>query len=113
MKIRLDSIQSSDSRRSDRLDDGEVVEHQIRLDINGASRSFRVSLRARVMPDFDASTLYGDPLLEELLRFRPAALATLYRCVGRYRAGTPPKLPLVLVDTDEIPDCPPLNLPLP
>lgn len=100
MKILLEAIRSNDLRTSDQLDTGEVVEHQVVVGVDGTPRTFQVFLRANVLPSFDASMIYGDPLLEELLRFEPRALSVLYHSVGKHRAGSAPALPLVLVDSD-------------
>lgn len=101
MKILLEAIRSEDQRKSAQLETGEVVEHQVVVGVDGHSRVFRVFLRANVLPSFDASMIYGDPLLEELLRLEPRALSDLYHSVGKHRAGFPPRLPLVLVDSDD------------
>lgn len=104
MKIQLEAIRSDDARTSAQLEKGEVVQHEVIVGVDGASRTFHVFLRANVLPSFDASMIYGDPLLEELLRFEPRALSVLYHSVGKHRAGTTPRLPLVLVDSDDASD---------
>jgi hypothetical protein len=101
MRIQLEAIHSADERTSAQLETGEVVEHQVVVSVDGARRTFLVYLRANVLPSFDASLIHGDPLLEELLRFEPRALAILYRNVGKCRAGAAPVLPLLLVDSDD------------
>ncbi|WP_266219371.1 hypothetical protein [Paraliomyxa miuraensis] len=101
MKILLQAIRSADQRTPEQLETGEVVEQEVVVEVDGTLRTFRVFLRANVLPSFDASMIYGDPLLEELLRFEPRALSTLYRIVGRYRTGSPISLPVTLIDPDE------------
>lgn len=101
MTIRLEAIRSNDTGSSAQLGMGDLVEYEVDLDVDGARRTFRVFSRANVRPGFDASLLYGDPLLEELLRFEPRALSVLYRSVGKHGAGTSVELPLVLVDSDD------------
>jgi hypothetical protein len=104
MKLQLEAIRSEDPRSSTQLEKGEVVEHRVVIGVDGSSRTFSVFLQANVLPSFDASLIYGDPLLEELLRFEPRALSALYHSVGKYRRGVPPSLPLVLVDSDDVAD---------
>lgn len=101
MKLQLEAIRSDDPRISTQLEKGEVVEHRVVIDVDGSPRTFSVFLEANVLPSLDASLVYGDALLEELLRFEPRALSTLYHSVGKYRRGAPPSLPLVLVDSDD------------
>jgi hypothetical protein len=101
MKIQLEAIASDDERTPVQLEAGEVVEHEVIVGIDGTPRTFRVYLQANVKPTFDASMLYGDPLLEELLRFEPRALSILFRSVGKHRSGAAPALPIVLVDSDD------------
>ncbi len=98
MRIRLEHITPDDERATAQLEPGEIVEHQVELDIDGRPRSFTVYLRANVLPDLDASVVYGDELLEELLRFEPAGLSRLYSAVAKHRRGEPSSLPLVLVE---------------
>lgn len=104
MKLLLEAIRSDDPRTSAQLDEGEVVEHQVVIDVDGLRRTFSVFLRANVRPSLDASLIYGDPLLEELLRLEPRALSVLYHSVGRFRRGAAPVLPLMLVDSDDTAD---------
>jgi hypothetical protein len=96
MNVVLESITSADGRDVSELDVGEVVEHEVELRINGAPRSFTVFLHANILEDVDASIVYGDELLEELLRFEPVAVNKLYSAVGRTRRGKVVVLPLVL-----------------
>lgn len=105
MKIRLKQITPDDARATADLDRGEVVEHEVELDVDGQPRSFTVYLRANVLPDLDGSVVYGDELVEELLRFEPAGLSRLYRAVAKRRRGERLSLPLVLVEaeTEETP----------
>jgi hypothetical protein len=102
MKIQLEAIRSDDPRPSALLEQGEIVEHQVVLGVDGTSRTFRVYLRANVLAGFDAGLIHGDPLLEELLRFEPRALSTLYHWIGKHRRGSSPSLPLVLVDSADV-----------
>ena len=104
MKLLLEAIRSDDPRTSAQLENGEVVEHQVVIDVDGLRRTFSVFLRANVRPSLDASLIHGDPLLEELLRFEPRALSVLYHTVGKYRRGAAPALPLVLVDSNDAVD---------
>lgn len=100
MNVVLESIASADERAIGELDVNEVVEHRVELRINGEPRSFTVFLRANILDDVDASIVFGDELLEELLRFNPAALNTLYSAVGRRRRGKEVALPLTLATED-------------
>jgi hypothetical protein len=104
MTIQLVRIDSSDRRVSAELQAGEVVTHEVVVSIDGRSRTFRVYVKAKVLPAFDAVVVYGDELLEELLRFEPAALNALYQAVGKYRRGTSVSLPLILVDSGDAPE---------
>lgn len=97
MTIRLEHIDSSDHRTTDQLHSGEVVDHQVIVSFDGRPRTFSVYLKANVLPGFDASLIHGDELLEEVLRFEPAALSVLYNAVGNYRRRIPVELPMVLV----------------
>jgi hypothetical protein len=99
MEIKLLKIASDDSRLISKLQKDEIVEHKVQLSINSLPRTFTVFLRANVLPQFDASVLYGDELLEELLRFEPAALSTIYKFVGQFRRGHLPLLPHLLVQS--------------
>lgn len=96
MEIKLLKIASDDSRLTSQLQKDEIVEHKVQLSINSLPRTFTVFLRANVLPQFDAGVLYGDERLEELLRFEPAALSTIYKLVGQFRRGNPPLLPHLL-----------------
>ncbi len=96
MNVVLESIASADGRGLHQLEAGEVVEHRVALRINGSPRSFTVFLRANILDDLDASIVYGDELLEELLRFDAQARGTLYSAVGQTRRGKDVALPLVL-----------------
>lgn len=100
MKVILESIRSDDGRATAELARDEIIEHRVELDVDGRRRTFVVFLRAGVLPSIDASLVYGDALLEELLRFEPEALNTLYSIVGKYRRGKATSFPLVLADTD-------------
>jgi hypothetical protein len=82
----------------------DLVECRVDLEVDGQPRAFTVFVRPNVLPEFDASVVYGDPLLEELLRFEPNALNTLYATVGKHRRGATVALPLVLVDTVDLND---------
>jgi len=101
MKIQLESIRSHDKRAVDQLARGEVVEHEVEVTVDGHRRTFVVYFKANVLPSFDAGLLYGDELLEELLRFEPEALSTLYSAVGKHQRGVLASLPLLLVDGDD------------
>ena len=98
MKVVLESIQSDDARRTAELARGEILEHRIALNIDGSLRDFTVFLRANVLADLDASLVYGDELLEELLRFEPRALNRLYSTVGKHTRGIEISLPAVVLD---------------
>lgn len=99
MKVLLESITSTDPRSTAELTRGEIVPHQVSVSVEDlAPRTFSVFVKANVLPGMDASLVYGDALLEELLRFEPAALNRLYSMVGRYRRGLKPSLPVLLVD---------------
>ncbi len=100
MKIRLRQITPDDERVTADLQPGEIVAHEVDLDVDGRPRGFIVYLKADVFPDVDASVVYGDELLEELLRFEPAGLSRLYRAVARRRRGELLLLPLVLVEPE-------------
>ncbi len=104
MKIRLQHITPADQRATPQLATGEIVENEVELDADGQSRTFTVYLKADVLPDVDASIVYGEDLLEELLRFEPAALSKLYRAVAKRRRGEVLALPLVLVEEEPEPD---------
>lgn len=101
MKIRLEQIDSKDRRTTAEFARGEIIEHDVLLSINGRSRAFKVYLKANVLPAFDASLVYGDELVEELLRFQPAALSTLCSLVGQFRRRKDLNLPVILLDDDE------------
>jgi hypothetical protein len=105
MKIRLKHITLDDERATAQLKPGEIVVHEVELDIDGRPRTFSVYLKANVLPGFDASVVYGDELLEELLRFESAGLSRLYQAVAKRRRGELSALPLVLVEAEpeEIP----------
>lgn len=108
MKIRLEHITPDDARTTAQLEPGEIVVHEVELDVDGRPRTFTVYLKANVLPDLDASLVYGDELLEELLRFEPAGLSRLYRAVAKRRRGELLALPLVLVEAQpEGEDIPP------
>jgi hypothetical protein len=100
MRIRLKQITPDDERTTAQLEPGEIVEHAVELDIDGRLCTFTVFLRANVLADLDASVVYGDELLEELLRFEPAGLGRLYRVVAKRRRGDLLDLPLVLVEAE-------------
>ncbi len=100
MKIVLRHITPDDGRSTADLEPGEVVKNEVELDVDGRSRRFSVYLRADVLPDVDASLVYGDKLLEELLRFEPAGLSRLCRAVARHRRGDLQALPLALVEAE-------------
>ncbi len=100
MKICLEHITPDDARATVQLEAGEIVTHEVELEVDGRPRTFTVYLKADVLPDVDASVVYGDELLEELLRFEPAGLSRLYRAVARCRRGERLALPLVLVDAE-------------
>lgn len=101
MKVVLKEIRCDDDRTTSDLAQDEVVEHRVELDVDGRGRTFVVFLRANVLPHLDASVVYGDALLEELLRFEPGALNSLYAAVGRRRRGLVVDLPLLLVDATD------------
>ena len=101
MKIVLKDIRCDDGRTTSDLAQDEIVEHAVALDVDGGHRTFSVFLRANVLPHLDASVVYGDALLEELLRFDPEALNKLYSVVGRQRRGSKVSLPLVLSDSTD------------
>ncbi len=101
MKIVLVNIRSDDGRTTAELAPDEVVKHCVELHLDGRHRTFDVYLRANVLSHLDASVLYGDSLLEELLRFEPEALSKLYATVGKHRRGLEVVLPLVLADTTD------------
>lgn len=98
MRVVLQDVRSDDARTSAELARGEVVEHHVDLQIDGETRTFTVFVRANVLPQLDAGVVYGEALLEELLRFDPGALNELYAAVGRRRRGQSIALPLTLVD---------------
>ena len=100
MKIQLQHIAPDDERLTAQLEPGEVVAHDVKLEIGSRSRTFAVYLKANVLPDIDASVIHGDKLLEELFRFDPAGLSELYRAVARCRRGERLALPLVLVEAE-------------
>ena len=104
MRIRLERIDSKDGRPTSELHTGEVVSHDVVVSVDNHPRRFTVYLRAKVLPGFDASVVYGDRPLEELFRFDSAALNALYAAVGKYRRGESPSMPIVLVDSDGAPD---------
>ncbi len=97
MEIVLKSIESDDARRTAELAQDGVLEHRIVLTIDGRSRDFTVFLRANVLAGLDASLIYGDQLLEELLRYEPRALNKLYSTVGKHRRGASVSLPVVVL----------------
>ncbi len=98
MRIRLKRITPDDERTTAQLEPGEIVAHEVKLDIDGRPRTFTVYLEADILPDLDTSIVYGDELLEELLRFEPAGSSRLYRAVAKLRRGELLTLPLVLVE---------------
>lgn len=100
MKVHLKHITPDDERTTAQLEPGEIVAHEVELDIDGRARTFTVYLKANVLPDLDASVVYGDELLEELFRFEPAGLNSLYRAVAKRRRGERLALTLALVETD-------------
>ncbi len=101
MKIVMVNIRSDDGRTTAELAPDEVVEHRVELHLDGRHRTFDVFLRANVLSRLDASVVYGDSLLEELLRFEPEALSKLYATIGRRRRGLEVVLPVVLADTTD------------
>lgn len=98
MRVVLERIRGADARETSSLATGEVVEHDIDVLIDGHRRAFRVFLKANVLPGLDASMVYGDALLEELLRFEPAALNKIYSTVGQFRREGQTALPVVVLD---------------
>lgn len=100
MKVSLERIISDDTRRTAQLEPGEIVVHRVELKVDDRPRSFDVFFEAKVLPGFDASVVYGDELLETLLRFEAAALNDVYAAVARLRRGEPVQLPLLLVDQE-------------
>ena len=100
MKVVLRQITPDDERATAQLATGEIVSHEVELDIDGRPRTFSVYLKADVLPDIDASVVYGDELLEELLRFEPAGLSRLCRAVAKRRRGEPVVLPFVIVEAE-------------
>ena len=98
MKIVLESIQSDDARGTAELTQDEVLQYRIMLNIDGKSREFRVFFRTNVLSGLNANLVYGDELIEELLRFEPGALNTLYSTLGKHRRGKLVSLPLVVLD---------------
>ena len=103
MKVVLERIRSEDPRATADLATGEVVEHSVDVSVDGRRRAFSVFLRANVLPYLDASIIYGDALLEELLRFEPAALSKICSLVGQHRRkqGRVELPTVVLEPTDE------------
>ena len=102
MKVQLVSITSDDTRHTVELSTGEEVAHRVTVVVEEcAPRTFSVFVKAHVLSGIDASLVYGDALLEELLRFEPAALHQLYSLVGRFRRGLPLSLPVVLADATD------------
>ena len=96
MEAKVISIVPDDARETRTLRQGEVVHHRVVLEIAGEALDFDVTLRANVLPALDASVLHGDSALEELLRFRPAALGEVLRAVARVRRGESVDFPLPL-----------------
>jgi hypothetical protein len=99
MQIVLEGIHSNDQRTVNEVARGEVLTQTVVLSVDGRPREFTVSVSANPLPKFDASIVAGDELLEELLRFEPAALNRLCSLVGKYRRGVPPSLPMLLLDS--------------
>ena len=99
MKIRLERMKSSDMRSTRQLARGEVVETAVDISVDGIEHRFTVYVKANVQRSFDASLIYCDAKLEDLLRFEPAALNLVCSLVGKYRRGEEIGLPLVLVDS--------------
>lgn len=100
MKICLERITPDDKRTTADLEPGEIVMHEVELNIDGQPRTFAVYLKANVLHDLNAGVVYGDRLVEELLRFEPAGLNRLYRAVAKRRRGELLALPLVLIDAE-------------
>ncbi len=100
MQLVLERIHSDDQRTLAELARGEVVKQAVAIRVDGHLREFTVCVRTNVLSNFDASVVYGDELLEELLRFDPATLNTLYGLVGKYRRGVRPDLPKLLLDSN-------------
>ena len=99
MKVVLERIGSADARATSELATGEVVEHRLDVLIDGHNRrAFTVFLKANVLPGLDASIVYGDELLEELLRFEPASLNSIYSLVGKFRRNGEVDLPAIILD---------------
>lgn len=96
MTITLEQIRPDDQRHTSQLPRGEVCQNTVVLNVDGTRREFTVFVRADVLPSFDTSLVYGDALLEELLRFNQAALNTVLSTVGKYRRGGEVSLPTVL-----------------
>jgi hypothetical protein len=99
MQLVLERIHSDDQRTVAEIPPGEVVTQAVAIRVDGKLREFTVFLRANVLSNLDASVVYGDELIEELLRFDPATLNTLYGLVGKYRRGVRPDLPAMLLDS--------------
>ncbi len=106
MRIVLRHITPDDDRTTTQLKTGEVVSHEIELEVDNRSQRFSVYLQAGALHDIDASVVYGDELLEELLRFEPAGLSRLCRAVAQHRRGESPTLPLTLVEAESETDAP-------
>lgn len=94
MRLRIIDVSPDDARRTADLDVGEIVHHDVALEVEGTEMHFDVLLRAKVMGSFDASILHGDEALTELLRFRPAALNAVLTVVGRMRRGQVVEMPI-------------------
>ena len=94
MRLQIIDVLPDDDRKTVDLTAGEVVHHDVRLDVEGTHMTFDVLLRAKVMGSFDASILNGDDKLTELLRFQPAALNAVLRVVGKVRRGELVELPV-------------------
>jgi len=109
VKVVLERIRSYDPRATADLATGEVVEHSVDVSIDGRRRAFSVFLRANVLPNLDASMIHGDVLLEELLRFEPAALSKICSLVGQHRRKPGQvELPAVVLEpADDIVGLPP------
>jgi hypothetical protein len=102
MKIVLEKIESENPRLTSELSRGEVVEHSVEILIGHQRRRLKVFIRVNALPSMDASFVYGDALVEELLRFDPEALSRLYSAVGKFRRGIEVSLPLVLAETTQM-----------
>lgn len=94
MRLQIVRIVPDDRRKTSELAAGEVVHHAVELHVEGEAMTFDVTLKAKVLGGFDASLLYGDEPLEELLRFFPAAQSSVLSAVGRFRRGERVDLPL-------------------